>query len=343
LATPTAIIVGTGKGATMGILIKNAESLERAHRIQTIVLDKTGTLTFGRPSVTDVVTFGGIEKEDFVRFVASAERKSEHPLGKAVVSYAASLGLQLTEPQQFLAHTGLGITASMEGRKILVGKAEFLRNEGIDVSDAGPLLERYPNEGKTLIIASVDGRLAGAFAIADSIHPSARDAVDSLRRMGIDVVMMTGDNQRTANAIARQAGIQYVVAEVLPQDKVAHIKALQAQGKTVAMAGDGINDAPALTQADVSIAMGSGTDIAMESADITLMNRDLRSIPAAIRLSNRTVRTIRQNLFWAFIYNVIGIPLAALGLLNPIIAATAMAFSSVSVVSNSLRLRISKV
>lgn len=343
LATPTAIIVGTGRGATLGILIKNAESLERAHRVQTVILDKTGTLTEGKPSVTDVAPFNGMHENLLLSYLASIEKKSEHPLAQAIVEHAAAKNLPLFAVDSFASHTGLGLTAVVEGKAIMVGSMDFYNDTPIDVNVARDLVERFSSEGKTAIVAAIDGQLIGIVALADKLHSTSRDAVGQLKAMNIEVMMLSGDNKRTADAIARQAGIEQVIAGVLPADKAAQVKAIQKSGRIVAMAGDGINDAPALAQADVSIAMGGGTDIAMETSDITLMKQDLRGVVQAIRLSNQTIRTIRQNLFWAFFYNVIGIPLAAFGMLNPMIAAGAMAFSSVSVVSNSLRIRSAKL
>jgi Cu+-exporting ATPase len=343
LATPTAIIVGTGKGATAGILIRNAESLEKAHNIQTIILDKTGTLTEGKPSVTDVATLNGVDEEAFVRYVASVEKRSEHPLADAIVTYAVDHGIVLSTPESFQSHTGLGIEAVVDGKRIVVGNTDFLQKLSIDVTGIREILEQPAFKGTTTVLAAVNGTLSGAMAITDAIHPTSRDAVRQLQSLGIEVVMITGDKQETAETVATQVGIKHVIAGVLPQNKAASVKQLQDSGKTVAMVGDGINDAPALAQADVGIAMGSGTDIAMETADITLMKPDLHGVVQAIRLSKQTIRTIKQNLFWAFVYNVVGIPLAALGMLSPVIAAAAMAFSSVSVVSNSLRLRWNKL
>jgi Cu+-exporting ATPase len=343
LATPTAIIVGTGRGASLGILIKNAESLERAHKVQAIILDKTGTLTEGKPSVTDVLTFNGTDVSTLLRFVASVEKRSEHPLGDAIVSYAAARGITLSNPESFLAHAGFGIEAVIDKRKVVVGNAGFLQRFLIDSTVIRSTIDQLAEQGKTTVLVAIDGQVSGAIAITDAIRPTSRHAVEQLQQLGIDIVLITGDNKQTAEAVARQVGIVHVVAGVLPQNKAASVKHFQDSGKTVAVVGDGINDAPALAQADVGIAMGSGTDIAMETADITLMKPDLLGVVHAIRLSKQTIRTIKQNLFWAFIYNIIGIPLAALGMLNPIIAAAAMAFSSVSVVSNSLRLRLSKI
>jgi Cu+-exporting ATPase len=278
-----------------------------------------------------------------LRYAASVERRSEHPIGEAVVAYAKAQDVQLSDPESFQAHTGLGITAIVEGKPIVIGNRGFLDTYSIDTVESAPLIEQLAREGKTPILVGIGGRLGGVLGIADAIHATSRAAVEELQHLGIDVLMMTGDNRQTAQAIASQVGIQHFLAEVMPQDKAAKVKSVQAEGRVVAMVGDGINDAPALAQADVGIALGSGTDVAMETADITLMKPDLRGVVQAIRLSKQTIRTIKQNLFWAFIYNIIGIPLAALGLLNPIVAAGAMAFSSVSVVSNSLRLRWSKV
>ncbi len=339
LATPTAIMVGTGLGATRGILIKNAESLERAHQIQTVVLDKTGTVTEGKPSVTDVIRLNEYDEIEMLRQSASLEKRSEHSLGQAIVEYAAGRAIPLSEVESFQSHTGLGATAVVNGNAIAVGNPTMMKEWSINIDSAGSAAERLSKEGKTPIFVAINGMLAGIIAVADTIKPSSLDAVKKLRAMGLDVVMITGDNRRTAEAIANHAGIDRVIAEVMPQDKAAHVLALQKEGNVVAMVGDGINDAPALAQADVGIAMGSGTDVAIEAADITLMKNDLLSVPQAILLSHRTIRTIKQNLFWAFIYNIIGIPIAAVGLLNPMYAAAAMAFSSVSVVLNSLRLR----
>ena len=343
LATPTAIMVGTGLGATKGILIKNAESLERAHNIQTVVLDKTGTVTEGKPSVTDVLPLNGFDEPAILRYAASIESRSEHPLGQAVLDYAKLRTIQPEEIESFQSHTGLGVTAVVHGDAVAIGNAGLMKEFAIQLGEAEERAARFSSEGKTPIFVAANGKLAGLIAVADTVKPTSKQAVSELNAMGIDIVMITGDNLRTAEAIASQAGISRVIAGVMPQDKAARVKSLQSNGKVVAMVGDGINDAPALAQADVGIAMGGGTDVAMETADITLMSGDLLGVVGAIKLSKKTIRTIKQNLFWAFIYNIIGIPVAAFGLLNPMYAAAAMAFSSVSVVSNSLRLRRVKI
>jgi Cu+-exporting ATPase len=342
LATPTAIMVGTGVGASNGILIKNAESLERIHKINTIILDKTGTITYGKPSVTDVVTFNGIPAGEMLAKTAAVERKSEHPLGQAVIDYANENGYNIPDAESFNSYTGKGITAVVDGDALAIGNISMMKDYSINTIEAEKAATKISEEGKTPIFIAVNGELSGMIGIADTIKPNAREAVARLRKMNIDVIMITGDNRRTAEAIARQAGIDNVIAEVLPQDKAEQVRKIQAQKKFVAMVGDGINDAPALAQADVGIAIGTGTDVAIETADITLMTGDLTGVVNAISLSLKTLGTIKMNLFWAFIYNVIGIPVAALGLLNPIFAAAAMAFSSVSVVSNSLRLKFFK-
>ncbi|MEX2159483.1 MAG: heavy metal translocating P-type ATPase [Dehalococcoidia bacterium] len=361
LATPTAIMVGTGKGAEHGVLIRGGESLETAHKIDTVVLDKTGTITEGRPSVTDVIVADGIAEDELLRLAASAERGSEHPLGEAIVQAARERGLPLVDAQEFQAVPGHGVEARVEERRLLLGNLRLMQDRGLALDGLAPRTEALAQEGKTPMFVAVDGRLAGVIAVADTIKPSARDAVAELRRMNIEVVMLTGDNQRTAEAIARQAGIERVLAEVLPEDKANQVRTLQSEGRVVAMVGDGINDAPALAQADVGIAIGTGTDVAIEASDITLIKGDPRDVATAIRLSKQTMRIIRENLFWAFAYNVALIPVAAgllypifsntgvpgwlepvlgdYGFLNPMLAAGAMALSSVSVMTNSLRLR----
>ncbi len=353
LATPTSIMVGTGKGAELGILFKNSEALETAHRLQVIVLDKTGTLTIGRPTVTDIVGNDqrSMTDDQILRWAASAERGSEHPLGQAVVAEAEARGLTLADPQDFEAVPGKGIRAQVDGYAVLVGKPEWLEAEGIPLRDLAAEVEQLQTEAKTSVAVAVDGEAAGILGMADTLKESSAEAVAQLHRLGLEVVMLTGDNHRTAEAIAAQAGIDRVVAEVLPADKATQVKRLQAEGLLVSMVGDGINDAPALAQADVGIALGTGTDVAMETADVTLMRGDLRVVSQALALSRATMRTIKQNLFWAFFYNVALIPLAAgvlypfpwmpaiLRQLHPVLAALAMALSSITVVSNSLRLR----
>ena len=343
LATPTAIMVGTGRGAQAGILIKSAEALETAHKLTTVVLDKTGTITRGQPVVTDIIT-SNFDENELLRLVASAERGSEHPLGEAIVRSAQERGLQLSQPQEFGAVAGHGIEAQIDAHRVLVGNAKLMRERGLEIDES--VAQSLADEAKTPVFIAVNERFAGVVAVADAIKDDSREAVSRLQKMGLEVVMLTGDNARTAQAIARQVGIERVLADVLPEGKSARIKALQAEGKIVAMVGDGINDAPALAQADVGIAMGTGTDVAMEAADITLVRGNLNGVASSIALSKATVRNIKQNLFFAFFYNVLGIPLAA-GLLfpftgwllSPIVASLAMALSSVSVLTNALRLR----
>jgi len=346
LATPTAIMVGTGKGAEHGILIKGGDALETAHKVNTIILDKTGTITEGKPMVTDITPAAGLQAEKLLVLAASAEKNSEHPLGQAIVNDALAKGLNLIPTRHFQSITGRGIEAAVDGQIILAGNRQLMLEKDIDLDDLATDADRLAGEGKTPMFVAIDGQPAGIVAVADVVKSGSRAAIAGLQAMGIQVAMITGDNRRTAAAIARAVGIDQILAEVLPQDKAGEVKKLQAAGRIVAMVGDGINDAPALVQADVGIAIGSGTDVAMESADIVLMRSDLRDVPTAIRLSKQTIRNIKQNLFWAFGYNVIGIPIAAgllylLGgpLLNPIFAAAAMSLSSVSVLSNALRLK----
>jgi Cu+-exporting ATPase len=348
LATPTAIMVGTGRGAQLGILIKGGEALETARGIDTIVLDKTGTITRGRPALTDVIAAQtSISEDELLRLVAIAERGSEHPLGEAIVRGAEARGLDLkNKVARFKAVAGHGVEAEIEGRAIVVGNVALMQGRGIEIEGFVDHAARLAAEGKTPIYASVDGRFAGVLAVADEVRTESKSAVESLRRMGLEVVMLTGDNRVTADAVAREVGISRVLAEVLPEGKAGEIKRLQDAGHKVAMVGDGINDAPALAQADLGISIGTGTDVAIEASDLTLVGGDLRGVAAAINLSRATIRTVRQNLFWAFAYNTIGIPVAA-GLLypftgwllSPVIASAAMSLSSVSVVANSLRLR----
>jgi len=359
LATPTSIMVGTGKGAENGILFKNSEALERAHSLKAIVLDKTGTITVGQPSVTDVVLSKqatSLDRNSLLRLAASAEKGSEHPLGESIVRAAQEANLSLAEPEQFEAIAGYGIVAHIDGHDVALGNKKLMEKRSIHLNGLEAEADRLQKEAKTAMWMAVDGKVAGVIAVADTIRPTSKEAVAEMHRLGLKVIMLTGDNQATAEAIAGEVGIDQVRAEVLPGDKSAEVKRLQAENNgLVAMVGDGINDAPALAQADVGIAIGTGTDVAMEAADVTLMRGDLRSVPQAIGLSKATMRIIRQNLFWAFIYNIILIPVAMGALypfsfvpdmlreLNPILAAGAMAFSSVSVVTNSLRLRRVKV
>jgi Cu+-exporting ATPase len=335
LATPTAIMVGTGVAAKLGVLIKNAESLERTRTIQTIVLDKTGTITNGKPSVTDVAALNGFSTEEILRSAASLETKSEHPLGQAIVEYAKKKQIEFVEVAGFASTTGVGVEGNVGGKHVTIGNA----SSGVLPNGSEHIISSFAEQGKSPVLVAIEGKPAGVIGIADEIKPTTKSAIAQLREMKIKIIMLTGDNEQTAKAIAAQAGVDRVIAQVLPHEKVNHVKLLQAEGKAVAMVGDGINDAPALAQADVGIAMGTGTDIAMDAADMTIMHGDLIMVAQAIKLSSATLRTIRQNFFWAFAYNVVGIPLAALGVLNPMIAAAAMAFSSVSVVSNSLRLK----
>lgn len=346
LATPTAIMVGTGKGAELGILIKGGEVLERAGRLNMVVFDKTGTLTWGRPEVTDLIPVEGKKEEELLFFAATVERGSEHPLAETLVREAKNRGLELGEAEDFRALPGKGVEVVWEGRTIRLGNAALMAEAGVEVGSLENKAEELSREGKTVVYLSADEELLGLLAVADTLKPMAADAVFELRGLGIEVVMLSGDRRSTAEAVARRAGIDRVLAEVLPAEKAAEIARLQEEGWVVAMVGDGINDAPALAQADIGIAIGTGTDVALETSDITLISEDLRKVATAVQLSRATLWTIKQNLFWAFFYNVVGIPLAA-GvlypfwglLLNPIYAAGAMAFSSVSVVSNSLRLR----
>jgi Cu+-exporting ATPase len=343
LATPTAIMVGTGKGAENGILIRSGESLELAYKLNAVVLDKTGTITRGEPSVTDVVSLKGWSRADLLRVAGAAEKNSEHPLGIAVLEAARSELKGIEEPTEFQATPGKGVQAVVEGRAVLIGTRSYLREQNVSVEAVEDRVRELEAAGKTVMILSVDGTAQGLLAVADRVKDSSRRAIQVLKEMGLQVYMITGDNRRTAEAIGREVGVADIMAEVLPERKAQAVEEIRNQGNIVAMVGDGINDAPALVTADIGMAMGTGTDIAMESADITLMNGDLMSVPAAIQLSQRTMRKIKQNLFWAFFYNTVGIPIAALGMLNPIIAGAAMAFSSVSVVSNSLSLRRFKV
>lgn len=345
LATPTAIMVGTGKGAENGVLIKGGEALEIAHKINTIVFDKTGTITEGKPVVTDIIT-NGISENELLTLAASAEKGSEHPLGDAIVRGAEEKNLEFKKLEEFKAIPGHGIGVKIDGKTILIGNQKLISENNIDLSIFAKESDRLAEEGKTPMYVSVNGVLSGIIAVADTVKPSSKKAIEALHEMGIKVAMITGDNKKTAEAIAKQVGIDIVLAEVLPEDKADEVKKLQGENQKVAMVGDGINDAPALAQADIGIAIGSGTDVAIESANIVLMKSDLMDVITAIKLSKATIKNIKQNLFWAFGYNVLGIPVAMgvlhiLGgpLLNPMIAAAAMSLSSVSVLTNALRLR----
>lgn len=345
LATPTAIMVGTGKGAEYGVLIKGGEALETTHKLSKLIFDKTGTITEGKPKVTDIVTTN-LSEEQLLIYAASAEKGSEHPLGEAIVRAAIDRGYQLCELESFNAIPGHGIEVGIQGKQVLLGNKKLMIEKTIDVSSLSETSDQLAYDGKTPMYMAIDGQLAGIIAVADTVKESSKKAIETLHQMGIKVAMITGDNQKTADAIARQVGIDLVLAEVLPADKANEVKKLQETGVKVGMVGDGINDAPALAQADIGIAIGSGTDVAIESADIVLMKSDLMDVSTAIKLSKATIRNIKENLFWAFAYNVLGIPVA-MGLLhlfggpllNPMIAAAAMSLSSVSVLLNALRLR----
>lgn len=342
LATPTSIMAGSGRAAELGVLFKGGEHLESTHKIDTIILDKTGTVTKGKPELTNVEV-QGIDELEFKRLVGAAERNSEHPLAEAIVAGVTAEGITLPPVDEFEAVPGYGIRAVVDGRTVLVGTRKLMNKHQIEIGEADTRMSQLETEGKTAMLAAVDGQYAGLVAVADTIKETSKEAVARLKAMGIDVIMITGDNERTAQAIAKEAGIDHVRAEVLPEGKAEEVKKLQQQGKKVAMVGDGINDAPALAMADIGMAIGTGTDVAMEAADVTLMKGDLNSIPDAIYMSRKTMSNIRQNLFWALGYNSLGIPVAALGLLAPWVAGAAMALSSVSVVLNALRLQRMKV
>ncbi|HWA64180.1 MAG TPA: heavy metal translocating P-type ATPase, partial [Caulobacteraceae bacterium] len=350
LATPMAIMVGVGRGAQAGVLIKNAEALERFEKIDTLVVDKTGTLTEGRPAVTAIVEAGGVAEDDLLRLAASLERGSEHPLAEAIVRAARGRGLTLTEAADFDSPVGRGVTGTVEGRRVVLGGPRMMAEAGIDVAALQAEADRLGAEGASAVFAAIDGRAAGVLAIADPVKATTAEAVEALKAEGIRIVMMTGDRRATAQAIARRLGIDAVEAEVLPEDKARVVQKLRAEGRAVAMAGDGVNDAPALAAAEVGVAMGAGADVALESAGVTLLHGDLMGLVRARRLSRAVMANIRQNLVFAFVYNIAGVPIAAgllypaFGLvLSPQIAAGAMALSSVSVISNALRLRTARL
>ncbi|MEX2462372.1 MAG: heavy metal translocating P-type ATPase [Paenibacillaceae bacterium] len=342
LATPTSIMAGSGRAAEMGILFKGGEHLETTHRIEVIVLDKTGTVTKGKPELTDIIV-NNMQEQAFMRLVGAAEKNSEHPVAEAIVSGIVSKEIELPASEQFEAIPGYGIRAIVEGKEILAGTRKLMSKYEVNVDQAFDVMERMEQAGKTAMLIAMDRQYTGIVAVADTIKETSKEAVLRLKAMGIQVIMITGDNERTAQAIAKQVGIDHILAEVLPKGKAEEVKKLQAQGKKVAMVGDGINDAPALAMADIGMAMGTGTDVAMEAADVTLMRGDLNSIPNAIYMSRKTMANIKQNLFWALAYNSLGIPIAAIGLLAPWVAGAAMALSSVSVVLNALRLQRIKV
>ncbi|MGK7377346.1 heavy metal translocating P-type ATPase [Planococcus sp. 1R117A] len=339
LATPTSIMAGSGRSAEMGILFKGGEHLEQTQSIDTVVVDKTGTVTHGKPELTDVVIAEGQDEEQFLSLIGAAEKQSEHPLAQAIVQGIQDKGIELGKVQYFEAVPGYGVQATVSGQAVVIGTRKLMQQYGIDIATVLPDMEELESKGKTAMLAGINGQFAGMVAVADTIKDTSREAIHRLQQMGIQVIMMTGDNERTAQAIGKEVGVDAVIAEVLPEGKADEVKKLQLQGKKVAMVGDGINDAPALATADIGMAIGTGTDVAMEAADITLIRGDLNSIAEAIIISRKTMRNIKQNLFWAFAYNTLGIPIAAVGLLAPWLAGAAMAFSSVSVVLNALRLQ----
>jgi Cu+-exporting ATPase len=338
LATPTALIVGIGKGAENGILIKDGEHLELAHKIKAVLFDKTGTITEGKAFVSKVLS-NGYDENELIKLVASLEKRSEHPLAKAIVNYTKSKAISTTDPEKFESTTGFGLTGIVENKKIVIGNKNFLSNHNITSNNFADKANQLSSEGKTVVYVAIDGKSSGIIAIEDPIKNTSAEAIKELKNLNIKTIMITGDNKRNAAHIAKQLGIDDFEAEVLPEDKANIVSKYQKQGEIIAMVGDGINDAPALAQADVGIALGTGTDVAIETGDIVLIKGDLNGVAKVIKLSKATIRTIKQNLFWAFIYNTVGIPLAAIGWLNPMFAALAMAFSSVSVVTNSLRLK----
>lgn len=339
LATPTSIMAGSGRAAESGILFKGGEHLETTHHIDTVILDKTGTVTKGTPQLTDVILHENIKEAEFLSLIGSAENQSEHPLAQAIVQGIKEKNIPLKEVQEFEAIPGYGVSAIVDNKRILIGTRRLMARENIDITNAISQMENLENNGKTAMLVSIDGNYIGIVAVADTIKETSKEAIRRLKNLNINVVMITGDNKRTAEAIGKEVGIDHVIAEVLPEGKADEVKKLQSKGRKVAMVGDGINDAPALAVADIGMALGTGTDVAMEAADITLISGDLNNIADAIIMSKKTIRNIKQNLFWAFAYNVIGIPIAAIGLLAPWLAGAAMAFSSVSVVLNALRLQ----
>ncbi|MBN8200043.1 heavy metal translocating P-type ATPase [Bacillus sp. NTK034] len=339
LATPTSIMAGSGRAAEYGILFKGGEHLETTHRLDTVILDKTGTVTNGKPTLTDVILSNGFEEKEFLKLVGTAERNSEHPLAEAIVDGIKEKGIELGSSEHFEAIPGFGIESKVESKSLLIGTRRLMEKNNIDVGNILPKMENLEKQGKTAMLVAIDHQFAGVIAVADTIKETSQKAIERLKNMGLEVVMITGDNKQTAQAIANEVGIDHVIAEVLPEGKAEEVKKLQKAGKKVAMVGDGINDAPALATADIGMAIGTGTDVAMEAADITLIRGDLNSIADAIFMSKMTIRNIKQNLFWAFAYNALGVPIAALGFLAPWLAGVAMAFSSVSVVLNALRLQ----
>ncbi|MGG3643388.1 heavy metal translocating P-type ATPase [Bacillus gobiensis] len=343
LATPTSIMAGSGRAAEYGILFKGGEHLETTHRLDTVILDKTGTVTNGKPTLTDVIVSNGMDKSEFLRLVSTSEKNSEHPLAEAIVQGVKDRGIKLGDSEHFEAIPGFGIHSIVETKSMLIGTRRLLANNDIDIQEIIPQVEKLEKQGKTAMLVAIDNQFAGVVAVADTIKETSKKAIHRLQEMGLEVVMITGDNKATAQAIASEVGIEHVIAEVLPEGKAEEVKKLQNAGKKVAMVGDGINDAPALATADIGMAIGTGTDVAMEAADITLIRGDLNSIADAIFMSKMTIRNIKQNLFWAFGYNTLGVPIAALGFLAPWLAGAAMAFSSVSVVLNALRLQRMKL
>jgi len=338
LATPAAIMVGAGQAAREGIYIRNGESLETAAKLNVIVFDKTGTITEGKPKVINLLKFSRLSEEKIIMLAASAEHNSEHFLGKAIVEYAKEQNVALTETQHFYSETGRGIAAEIDNKKLLIGNKAWLVEQAVDIDELLQAASDFSGQGKTPVFMAINGKAAAIFGIADKPRPQASQAIQHLKKLGVHTLMVTGDTEKTAHYIAAKVGLETVVANATPEQKLAIIRDFQSQGKKVGMIGDGINDAPALAAADVGFAIGSGTDIAIESADLTLVNGDIAKVTEAIQLSTDTIRIIKQNLFWAFAYNVVAIPVASMGKLNPMIASAAMALSSVSVIVNSLRL-----